>query len=134
MRHTDRDPFPNTPRNIRLDAGLKTRQVAELMGCSVQEVNAIERARKNPTAARLARFYAACGREDLASCLMHVINDGHQDRVLDTYREWERRFGPLTVHGRALRASGAVRPPMYAGPAASEPTGPAAPTTRVTGF
>lgn len=100
--HTARDPFPDTPRNIRLDAGLKTRQVAALTGRPVSVIGRLETQGGNPQAFTLAMFYAACGRADLATQLMHVLDDVRQDQVLSCYERWEAAYGPFTPFGRAL--------------------------------
>lgn len=102
MKHTDRDPFLNTPRNLRLDARLKLRQVAELIGTTPQLITRLERHRGNPTAYTLACFYAAVGRDDLIGHMLHVLDDEKQDHVLSVYEEWERRYGPGSLHGRTV--------------------------------
>jgi transcriptional regulator with XRE-family HTH domain len=100
--HHERDPLPDTPRNIRLDAGLKTRHIAALTGRPISVIGRLETQRSNPQAFTLALFYAACGRADLATMLSHVLDDDKQDDVLIVYERWEARYGPSTEFGRVL--------------------------------
>jgi transcriptional regulator with XRE-family HTH domain len=106
MKHTERDPLPDTPRNIRLDAGLKLRQVAELMDAPISSVGRIERGRVNPTAASLGKFYAACGRADLMRLFWPVVGDRHRADMTMISVRYQKRFGPDSPHGLARAGKG----------------------------
>ena len=95
-KRTDRDPFPYSPRNIRLDAGLTPQQVAKSMGVPVTAVRRLESGRTNPTAKTLAFFYAACGRVDLAARLVFFLDEPQQDRVAEIVSAWESAHNTVT--------------------------------------
>jgi transcriptional regulator with XRE-family HTH domain len=94
--HTERDPFPDTPRNIRLDAGLKTRHIAAMSGRPISVIGRLETQRSNPQVFTLAQFYAACGRPDLFNRLLHLLDDDKQDWVYTVYERWHAGYGPGT--------------------------------------
>lgn len=100
--HHERDAFPHTPRNIRLDAGLTTQDIATMTARPVSVIGRLETQRSNPQAFTLALFYAACGRADLAMMLSTVLDDDKVDDVLVVYERWEERYGPFTEFGRLL--------------------------------
>lgn len=101
MKQTDRtSPFPAHPRNIRLDAGMRLRDVAELTGWTTGMVSRIEHAERNPTCLTMAMFYTACGRDDLAEPLLLVLNQDAQDKVAVVADRWYDRSARLARMAR----------------------------------
>lgn len=82
MKRTERDLITNTPRNLRLDAGMSAKDVCELTGWDAPRQSTFERRHTNPRAVTLALFLAAVGRDDLLSFLTPLIGASEMSAVL----------------------------------------------------
>ena len=92
MKRTERDLIPNTPRNIRLDAGMSAADVCSLTGWTASAQSRFERGRTNPKASTLAVFYAACGRDDLVAYLTPLMGPSDFSVVQQITRDRAARF------------------------------------------
>lgn len=85
MKRTERDSIP-TLRNVRLDAGLSAKDIAIITGMTAPAISRLERQAPNPRASTLARYFAACGRDDVVDVLMTLIPAADRAAVNDIRR------------------------------------------------
>lgn len=95
MANNKRDLIENTPRNMRLDAGMQAKDVAALLGYSAPQMSRFERQQTNPTAATLGRFYAAVGRTDLVDLMLTVVPSQDRFVIREVQSAREARFSPV---------------------------------------
>lgn len=86
MKHTERDNVRLSARNLRLDAGLASHEVAVLMGISPSAVSRFERRRSAPAASTIINFLRAVNRPDLAdevqvaTNILEIMRGGREPR------------------------------------------------------